>query len=109
VPPAAFRPPPQVDSSVVRLTPLPASQRPDPTLSRTIEKIVRAAFGKRRKTLANALSGVLDRDAIEAADVDPGARAETLAPQRYVALARIAAQQADLPEAAVLSDNQVHG
>ncbi|MEO6968887.1 MAG: 16S rRNA (adenine(1518)-N(6)/adenine(1519)-N(6))-dimethyltransferase RsmA [Rhodanobacteraceae bacterium] len=108
VPPGAFRPPPQVDSAVVRLTPLPASQRPDPALSRMLETIVRAAFGKRRKTLANALSGLLDRDAIEAAGVDPGARAETLAPQRYVALARIAAQYADLPQAAVLSDNRAH-
>lgn len=105
VPPGAFRPPPQVDSAVVRLTPLPVTQRPDPALSRTIETIVRAAFGKRRKTLANALSGLLDRDEIEATGIDPGARAETLAPHRYVALAQIAAQRADLPEAAILADN----
>lgn len=109
VPPGAFRPPPQVDSAVVRLTPLPASQRPDATLSRTIEVIVRAAFGKRRKTLANALSGLLDADAIRAAGIDPRVRAETLAPQSYVALAQIAAQHADLPDAALLADNHPHG
>lgn len=108
VPPGAFRPLPQVDSAVVRLTPLPATQRPDPALSRMIETIVRAAFGKRRKTLVNALSGLLDAQAIRAAGIDPGARAETLAPQRYVALAQIAAQHAGLPDTAVLPDNHPH-
>jgi 16S rRNA (adenine1518-N6/adenine1519-N6)-dimethyltransferase len=48
---------------------------------------VSAAFSQRRKTLRNALSGLLDKDAIVAAGVDPGARAETLAPERFAALA----------------------
>ncbi|MEO6967110.1 MAG: 16S rRNA (adenine(1518)-N(6)/adenine(1519)-N(6))-dimethyltransferase RsmA [Rhodanobacteraceae bacterium] len=109
VPPGAFRPSPQVDSMVVRLTPLPASQRPDPGLARLIETIVRSAFGKRRKTLANALSGLLDVEMIRAAGIDPRARAETLAPRSYVGLAHIAAQQVGLPETAVLVDNPPHG
>ncbi|MEO7149004.1 MAG: 16S rRNA (adenine(1518)-N(6)/adenine(1519)-N(6))-dimethyltransferase RsmA [Rhodanobacteraceae bacterium] len=108
VPPGSFHPPPLVESAVVRLTPLPASQRPDPALSRMIETIVRAAFGKRRKTLANALSGLLDRQTISAAGIDPHARAETLAPQGYVALAQIAAQRAGLPNTAMLADNPSH-
>jgi 16S rRNA (adenine1518-N6/adenine1519-N6)-dimethyltransferase len=88
VPAGAFRPPPKVESAVVRLIPHPPSQMPEPGLIPAIANIVRAAFGQRRKTLANALSGTLDVDAIRAAGIDPRARAETLDPQQYVALAR---------------------
>ena len=88
VAPGAFRPPPKVESAVVRLVPLPISQRPDAQLARTIEAVVRAAFGQRRKTLSNALRGWLDADAIRHAGVDPRARAESVPPQGFVALAR---------------------
>ncbi|HJU07488.1 MAG TPA: 16S rRNA (adenine(1518)-N(6)/adenine(1519)-N(6))-dimethyltransferase RsmA [Rhodanobacteraceae bacterium] len=88
VPAGAFRPPPQVESAVVRLIPRPQAQLPSPELIPMIENIVRAAFGQRRKTLSNALSGTLDVDAIRAAGIDPRARAETLSPQQYVALAQ---------------------
>ena len=87
VPPGAFRPPPKVDSAVVRLTPLPASALPDVDFA-AIANIVRAAFGQRRKTLANALSKLMKPDAISAAGVDPRARAEQLQPSDFVALAR---------------------
>jgi 16S rRNA (adenine1518-N6/adenine1519-N6)-dimethyltransferase len=104
VPPGAFRPPPQVDSAVVRLIPraTPLDAQVD---SACVEAIVRAAFGQRRKTLANALSGVLDAQAIRAAGIDPKARAETLSPQHYVELAR----HADLQRSCVLADNPEHG
>jgi 16S rRNA (adenine1518-N6/adenine1519-N6)-dimethyltransferase len=91
VAPGAFRPPPKVDSAVVRLAPLPAAQCPDPALRANIDAIVRAAFGQRRKTLSNALRGLLDADAIRAAGIDPRARAEDIAPEGFVALARHAA------------------
>jgi 16S rRNA (adenine1518-N6/adenine1519-N6)-dimethyltransferase len=87
VAPGAFRPPPKVDSAVVRLTPLPPRQRPDPARMQAIATLVRAAFGQRRKTLSNSLRGLLDGDAIRAAGIDPRARAETVSPQGYVALA----------------------
>jgi 16S rRNA (adenine1518-N6/adenine1519-N6)-dimethyltransferase len=87
VPPGAFRPPPKVDSAVVRLTPLPAGQLPQVAFD-TIGDIVRAAFGQRRKTLANALSKIMNSDAIVAAGIDPRARAEQLAPADFVALAQ---------------------
>lgn len=87
VAPGAFRPPPKVDSAVVRLVPLPVSARPDPALAKRIEAVVRAAFGQRRKTLSNALRGLLDGDAIRRAGIDPGARAEALAPAAFVELA----------------------
>jgi len=88
VPAGAFRPPPKVESAVVRLIPRLASQMPEPGLMPAIANLVRAAFGQRRKTLSNALSGTLDVEAIRAAGIDPRARAETLDPQQYVALAR---------------------
>ena len=87
VPPSAFRPPPKVDSAVVRLTPLPAAALPQGDFS-VIERVVRAAFGQRRKTLGNALSGVVSVEQIAAAGIDPRARAEQLAPAAFVALAQ---------------------
>ena len=90
VPPGAFRPPPKVDSAVVRLTPLPPAALPDVPFS-AIDRVVRAAFGQRRKTLANALKSLLDAGQIEAAGVDPRVRAEQLDPQAFVALARVVA------------------
>lgn len=87
VPPGAFRPPPKVDSAVVRLVPLPASALPDADLA-LIEKLVRAAFGQRRKTLSNALSEFASAKQIDAAGIDPRARAEQLAPTAFVMLAQ---------------------
>lgn len=88
VPPEAFRPPPKVESSVVRLTPLPASELHDAS-PQHVYAVVKAAFGQRRKTLANALKQLLDADAIRRAGVDPKARAETLAPADFVRLAHV--------------------
>ncbi len=104
VPPEAFRPPPQVTSAVVRLTPLPAAQRPDPALAPVIGALVRAAFGQRRKTLANSLRGFADAAAIRAAGIDPRARAESVPPEGYVALARQVAS-ANLQAGRQLADN----
>ena len=88
VPPGAFRPPPKVDSAVVRLVPLAAHERHDADPER-VHAIVKAAFGQRRKTLANSLKQLLDSDAIGRAGVDPKARAETLAPMDFVRLAQL--------------------
>jgi len=96
VPPGAFRPPPKVDSAVVRLVPLAAGQLPNADFA-TIDRVVRAAFGQRRKTLSNALSNVASAAQISAAGIDPRARAEQLAPGEFVALAQFldAAARAD--------------
>lgn len=104
VPPAAFRPPPRVESAVVRLTPLPPSARAAPDLRATIETVVRASFGKRRKTLANALRGMLDAEAIRAAGIDPRARAETVPPRGFVALA-LRVRESGLQAGTHLADN----
>jgi 16S rRNA (adenine1518-N6/adenine1519-N6)-dimethyltransferase len=92
VPPGAFRPPPQVESAVVRLTPL-ARARVPPELEPRFRAVVRAAFAQRRKTLANALAAGLGlslgavREAATTCGVDPGRRAETLTIEEFVSLA----------------------
>lgn len=85
VEPEAFRPPPKVRSAVVRLVPretFPVVVRSQPHFA----EVVRRAFSQRRKTLRNALSGLLDARQIEAAGVDAGARAETLDLAAFAAL-----------------------
>jgi 16S rRNA (adenine1518-N6/adenine1519-N6)-dimethyltransferase len=85
-----FRPPPNVDSALVafRRGPLP-DRYPE------VKRIVEAAFAHRRKTLPNsvALAGVTDREqAAEALAVlgrSADTRAEALAPQEFVELARL--------------------
>jgi 16S rRNA (adenine1518-N6/adenine1519-N6)-dimethyltransferase len=91
VPPGAFRPPPQVESAVVRLTPR-AEPRVPAALEARFREVVKAAFSSRRKTLANALAGGLGipmgvaREAATTSGVDPGRRAETLKIEEFVAL-----------------------
>ena len=88
VPPSAFRPPPKVESAIVRLIPRPASERPLAFLP-TVARIVRAAFGQRRKTLSNALNGVATTAQLRAAEIDPGERAEQLPLAAFVRLAQV--------------------
>ena len=85
----AFRPAPKVASSVVRMVVLDAV--PDWAGSPLYGAVVTAAFGQRRKTLRNALSGYLSAQQIAALGIDPGLRAETLAPVQFGALAQAAA------------------
>lgn len=87
VPARAFRPPPKVESAVVRLIPLPRAALPQ-VAPDALQQVVRAAFGQRRKTLGNALRGMLDADAIRTCGIDPQLRAERLAPADFVRLAQ---------------------
>ena len=82
----AFKPAPQVTSTFFALTPhaVPPFRIADQA---AFAAVVAAAFSKRRKTLRNSLMGLLDVAGIVAAGVDPGARAETLAPAQFAALA----------------------
>ncbi|MDO5505546.1 MAG: 16S rRNA (adenine(1518)-N(6)/adenine(1519)-N(6))-dimethyltransferase RsmA [Pseudoxanthomonas suwonensis] len=86
VPPGAFRPPPKVDSAVVRLLPRDAATVGIHDRER-FAGIVRAAFGQRRKTLRNALQTVMAADAIRTAGIDPQSRAEQLSVAEFVQLA----------------------
>ena len=84
--PGAFRPPPRVDSAVVRLVPWKTPPWPaqDDTL---FAALVHQGFTRRRKTLRNALQGLADPAAMMAADIDPGRRPETLSVAEFVRLA----------------------
>ena len=77
VAPGAFRPPPKVESAVVRLVPLSGVSIPE-----NFADIVRKAFSARRKTLRNAL-GLSPRDFEELA-LDPKLRPENLSPADYL-------------------------
>jgi 16S rRNA (adenine1518-N6/adenine1519-N6)-dimethyltransferase len=87
VPPASFSPPPKVDSAVVRLSP---HARPEHDIGdyAIFSDIVQSAFGQRRKTIANSLKSMLDREAIGACGIDPGLRAENLALADFARLSR---------------------
>lgn len=75
----AFRPPPKVDSAVVRLEPLPEMLEVD-------DDVLRRAFSARRKQLRNALP--LSVEQWERLGIDPQRRPETLSPGDF---ARISA------------------
>jgi 16S rRNA (adenine1518-N6/adenine1519-N6)-dimethyltransferase len=84
--PEAFTPPPKVMSSVVRMRPLPgdrfALENPE-----TLDRIVKLAFSRRRKTLRNALQGMAEAADIEAAGLDAASRPEQVPIEGWVGLA----------------------
>jgi 16S rRNA (adenine1518-N6/adenine1519-N6)-dimethyltransferase len=83
VPPAAFDPPPQVDSAVVRMCPRAGI---DASLRATLEALVASAFSQRRKLLRHTLGRWLEaRRAPVAFDLQR--RAEEVPVSEYVALA----------------------
>jgi 16S rRNA (adenine1518-N6/adenine1519-N6)-dimethyltransferase len=98
-----FTPSPQVDSVVVRLTPLSAPRCAADRMA--LERVTAAAFGQRRKMLRQSLktlaraAGYADGTALcAAAEVAPDERAENLSVAQFCALARalgtVAAAQA---------------
>ena len=84
-----FRPRPNVDSALVAFV-----RKPLPDCFRDVKRVVAAAFAHRRKTLANSLelAGLADRERAAAALAglgrDADARAQVLAPEEFVQLAR---------------------
>ena len=91
VPPRSFLPAPDVMSRVVacRVRETPAVAVRDEA---RFFRVVKAAFGQRRKTIANALKGggfpkETIRDALERADIDPTRRGETLSLAEFARLA----------------------
>lgn len=83
--PGSFRPAPRVDSAVARLVPDP-QRRARIVDERAFDRVVAAAFGQRRKRLANALRGLVHAEQIAAAGIDPGTRAETLDVDAFIRL-----------------------
>jgi 16S rRNA (adenine1518-N6/adenine1519-N6)-dimethyltransferase len=92
IPPGAFVPAPQVESAVVQLTTLPAP-RVRLENERFFHRVVKAAFARRRKTVANGLAGGLGlpaeavKHALAAVGIDPTRRAETLSIEEFARLA----------------------
>jgi 16S rRNA (adenine1518-N6/adenine1519-N6)-dimethyltransferase len=93
VPAGAFRPPPKVDSAIVRVTP-----RPDPVVTPAEEaryrSLVQGAFGMRRKQMRRVTRTLASLDAERAEDVLRRAgigaevRPETLSPAEFASLLR---------------------
>ncbi|MEZ4484244.1 MAG: 16S rRNA (adenine(1518)-N(6)/adenine(1519)-N(6))-dimethyltransferase RsmA [Syntrophotaleaceae bacterium] len=93
VPPGAFFPPPKVHSVVLRFD---ALSQPRVAVSDEpfFRRVVKGAFGQRRKTLRNSLKGAglvfdgLD-EAMEGVGIDGGRRAETLTLEEFGVLAEM--------------------
>lgn len=85
-----FTPSPDVDSAVISVRFRPGISD---EIVRALQKVVRAAFAQRRKTLRNApvpfLAGGTQQwcDLLTGAGIDPSVRAETITPERYLQLA----------------------
>ncbi len=87
-----FVPPPNVDSAVLNLK--IRKDKPAEVKDRKIFfDCIKAAFGQRRKTLLNSLSGAggINKDDVkeilDAAGIDPGRRAETLSVEEFARIA----------------------
>lgn len=83
--PEAFRPPPKVQSAVVRLV-----VRNSPELEahdfKHFSDMVRQAFSQRRKTLRRSLNTMATAEQIENAGIDSGIRPERIPVQQFVHL-----------------------
>ena len=88
LPREAFTPPPKVRSAVVRLDALPAPRFP--AGAATLQRVVAAGFGQRRKMLRASLKGLVAdvEAALDEAGIDPTDRAERVPIAAWCALAR---------------------
>jgi 16S rRNA (adenine1518-N6/adenine1519-N6)-dimethyltransferase len=88
VPPTVFIPRPKVESVLVRVDRRPTvAVDPEVVTPQRLFEVVRAGFGRRRKMLRGALSGVVSPDSFAATGVDPRARAENLSVEDWGRLA----------------------
>ena len=87
VPPGSFKPPPKVQSAVVRL--VPRQQAPNDQAVQSLQLATRLAFAKKRKTLRNNLREYIDTARLSEVGIDPQARAETLDLRQFALLATL--------------------
>jgi 16S rRNA (adenine1518-N6/adenine1519-N6)-dimethyltransferase len=81
----AFYPPPQVESSIVRL--IPYRELPYPANDyQLFEEIVKQAFGQRRKTLRNSLKKIVSDEVWERLPIRSDLRAENLTVSDFVTI-----------------------
>ena len=88
VPPSAFSPRPKVDSAIVKLCRRPKAIAP--ASANSLEIVLRATFGQRRKMLRSSLRSIAsDPDSLlTQAGIDGNLRAEDLNVEDYCSLAR---------------------
>ena len=92
VPPQAFHPPPQVQSSMVRLTPY--RTLPHPADNYTVfAEVVKQAFSQRRKTLSNCLKGMVTDAMWDELHIASNLRPENLSVQEFVAISNRVGKQ----------------
>ena len=91
--PTQFFPPPKVDSEVLEIKLKTRGTYSNLENEKMLFRVIKAAFGNRRKTLKNSLAAsglqIRPRDALKAllkADIDPTRRAETLEVKEFMAL-----------------------
>ena len=103
VPAEAFTPPPKVDSAFIHLPmrsapPLPVHNE------KLLFQLIKAGFGMRRKTLVNALKGVLSldgdtvRDILATMDFSPTVRGEALSISDWIRFSNACQCRLTLPE-----------
>lgn len=84
--PGSFVPPPKVDSAFVRIVPDPLARqtiRSEPVFDR----VLAAAFSQRRKQLGSSLRGLIAASGLQALNIDPARRPETLTAGDFVRIA----------------------
>jgi 16S rRNA (adenine1518-N6/adenine1519-N6)-dimethyltransferase len=90
VSPGCFWPRPEVTSTVLALEPLAAPRFAVPS-QEGLERVVRAAFSQRRKTMRNSMRSAFEAESLERAakeaEIDLQRRAETLTGQEFARLA----------------------
>lgn len=91
IPAGAFYPPPKIDSAVVRVDLYPQPVIPTASLE-TFFRLAKGGFSQKRKMLRNTLASALRWEParasalLQAADIDPTRRAETLSLPEWAAL-----------------------
>jgi 16S rRNA (adenine1518-N6/adenine1519-N6)-dimethyltransferase len=93
VPPESFDPPPKVDSAVVRMIPKRRDELPDVDEA-TLQRVVTAAFGQRRKMLRNTLREILGEDELLRLGIAPTLRAEDVPVDGFVRIAQTVSARA---------------
>lgn len=90
VPPGCFMPAPHVESAVVRI--VRNDEAVAPELLKTACRLADAAFAQRRKTIRNSMSSKYPKEEVdkllEACDIAPTTRGETLSPSTYLTMAK---------------------
>ena len=90
VPPESFNPRPKVQSAIIRLEPREEAIKVNAAL---IKHILTQAFSSRRKTIRNALKGLVSESELESLGLSPTLRPENLSVEDYIACTNLVADR----------------